>query len=368
MVTLVKPRKQPKAFPPVPSDPADFDTKGTFRHEIFWTILLLHVGALMVIITSWHEFLQVLQFNNKLSLITWMSFVGPLLGITLCFHRGETHGAFKWTKVGQIFRFIFLCLGHMALQGSLIKWAERHLPHHAFVDRRADSHSPMRFRRVNKRGVELPTVKGFFWAHVGSYFYHHTLPPRPRGDEHPDADHATILAERKEFWVGDLMADPMVRFMRLAFGALTAIRFIIPFLLLPGFQGLRMPGIVSAVFMLNITWCTNSVAHVWGAFLDDIKSEKYTGSSKNVFFVLFFCLFSGGESWHNFHHRLAACAAHGWKWWQIDYVKYLIWGFEKSHLTTNVNWSRKQRANILASVPMAHRPAVPPSEELDPSF
>src|SRR6185503_20632945 len=161
---------------------------------------------------------------------------GTTLGITLGYHRGETHAAFKWDKPHQRYaRMFFLCLGGMGVQGDPITWAERHLPHHRYTDRPADSHSPMRFTRVNRRVVVIPTSKGLGWAHMATYFYHHLLPPPPWKSTDPGAAKnrqkawAMSQDERRTFWVGHLEADPFLRMMRRWFVPLTVLRFAIPF-------------------------------------------------------------------------------------------------------------------------------------------
>ena len=36
--------------------------------------------------------------------------------------------------------------------------------------------------------------------------------------------------------------------------------------------------------------------------------------------------------------RKPRCAAHGLKWWEIDFTRYVIWTLEKLHLAWNVVW------------------------------
>ena len=167
--------------------------------------------------------------------------------------------------------------------------------------------------------------------------------------------------ERRTFWVGHLEADPFLRMMRRWFVPLTVLRFAIPFAIC-GWNGLLIAGVFTAVVMLNVTWTTNSIAHMWGAYLSDAKSRQVAGTSRNVFFWLLLWVLSCGEAWHNFHHLLDACAAHGWRWFQVDFTKYVIWLLERTGLVYDVKWLRKQRAGILARGQFARRPLAPAEE------
>jgi stearoyl-CoA desaturase (Delta-9 desaturase) len=357
--------------------PSEFDTKGSFRWSMFLLLVGMHLGALAVLATRILPWLtprivpglhRLLTGNplitlegvatNKLLILSVVCLVGPIVGVTVGFHRGETHRAFKWDKPRQIpVRVLFLTLGHMAFQGDLITWAARHKPHHTYTDTKADSHSPMRYTRTNRRGVAIPSAKGFGWAHIGTYFYGHLLPPPP----YPNRKRAwkTTQVERYEFWVGNMERVPLLRVLRRLFVPLTVVRFGIPFAV-AGWDGLLIAGLFTAVLMLNITWCTNSVAHMWGTFFDDTKSLKIAGTSRNVFAWMLLWFLSLGEAWHFLHHRLETCAAHGWKWYQFDLSKYIIGLLEILGLVYDVKWHRRQRAGILAEGHISRRPVALP--------
>ena len=279
----------PAQLPP----PSEFNTKGEFRWHIFLVIVGLHVGALAVFATRILPWLAAQiglgpaqPFSPKLLVVSLVCLAGTILGITLGYHRGETHGAFKWDKLYQLpVRLFFLVLGGMGIEGDPITWAKRHKPHHRYTDRPADSHSPMRYTRINRGGVVVPSAKGLGWSHMGTYFYDHLLPPPPWNSTDPQAARnrqkawAMSQEERHQFWVGDLEADPVLRVMRRLFVPLTVLRFAIPFALC-GWNGLLIAGLFTAVVMLNITWCTNSLAHMWGAYLADAKSRQVAGTSR----------------------------------------------------------------------------------------
>jgi stearoyl-CoA desaturase (delta-9 desaturase) len=80
------------------------------------------------------------------------------LGITVGFHRLFVHRSFKtfmWMK------FIWVVLGSMAAQGSLMQWVGRHRRHHQHSDTPEDPHTP----HHHGRGV-LGLLRGFWHAHI----------------------------------------------------------------------------------------------------------------------------------------------------------------------------------------------------------
>ena len=47
-----------------------------------------------------------------------------------------------------------------------------------------------------------------------------------------------------------------------------------------------------------------------------------------------------GEGYHNNHHAKPRCAAHGLRWWEFDFTRYVIWTLEKCGLAWNVVWPK----------------------------
>jgi stearoyl-CoA desaturase (delta-9 desaturase) len=56
------------------------------------------------------------------------------------------------------------------------------------------------------------------------------------------------------------------------------------------------------------------VAHVFGR-----RPYETEDTSRNSLFV---ALLTGGEGWHNNHHRYPSSARQGFRWWQIDTTYY----------------------------------------------
>ena len=79
--------------------------------------------------------------------------------------------------------------------------------------------------------------------------------------------------------------------------------------------------------LLHATWCVNSVAHWFG----DRPYSRDT-SARNSFLT---ALITGGEGYHNFHHRFPSDYRNAVRWYQYDPTKWFIWtmnrlGFARS--------------------------------------
>ena len=60
---------------------------------------------------------------------------------------------------------------------------------------------------------------------------------------------------------------------------------------------------------------------------------------------LFIALITGGEGWHNNHHRYPSSARQGFRWWQIDTTYY---GLRLLSFVGIVHDLRKPPARVLA--------------------
>ena len=149
------------------------------------------------------------------------------LGISLGYHRGLSHGAFRarpWAMRG-------LCLlGALALQGGPISWVGFHRAHHRFADHHGDPHA---------------ATRGFFWSHVGW-----ALHKAPNGYRRQKLRHLTAGLERDRFLAclekQHLLLNLSLFMLAVAlFGAKLAL-WAFP---------LRI------VLLWHATWLTNSIAH-----------------------------------------------------------------------------------------------------------
>jgi stearoyl-CoA desaturase (delta-9 desaturase) len=201
------------------------------------------------------------------------------LGITVGYHRLATHRAFEtkpWLKA------FLLIGGAFAMQGGPASWASLHIQHHRFSDKPGDPHTPHQ--------------KGFWFAHCGWIFHEH----RPN-------------FRRYGKW---LLKDKVIRSISKFYLGYSVIGLIIPFVLC-GWVGLLWAGFLRVFLCIHMTWCVNSVCHLWGKRDYPNTPDKSTNNP-------LVALFTFGEGWHNNHHRYMQMPYLGHRWYEIDMGKWLI--------------------------------------------
>jgi fatty-acid desaturase len=217
------------------------------------------------------------------------------IGYTMGYHRMLTHGSFQTYPA---IRYFLCLLAIWAGQDGPIAWAAIHRKHHRHADDpKHDPHSPS---------------PSFWHGYVGW-----------------TAGNEGLLRNRVFYqkWTGDLLKDPVLRFMdRFDLGLL----LLCPLFLyaLGGWNYVLWGFVIRIVAGFHIFWMLNTCSHLFGA-----RPWKIKDNSRNnpLFGVLVF-----GEGWHNNHHYAPRSAQHGFKWWQIDMTWYVIWLFEKMGLVWNV--------------------------------
>jgi len=233
----------------------------------------------------------------ELTLLASM-YILTALGITVGYHRLFTHRSFETNRVVQV---ILSILGSMAFQGSLMRWVAVHRRHHQHSDRHGDPHSP----HLHGDGF-VDTLRGWWHSHMGWMFA-----PDP-----PD-----LLR-----YVTDLRQDRVLRLMSALFPVYVAVGLLIPTVLggiltgswMGALLGLLWGGLARIFFLHHVTWCINSVCHLWGGRPYEVDDE-----SRNNFV---FGVLAMGEGWHNNHHAFQNSARHGFYWWQIDMSYWVIRG------------------------------------------
>jgi stearoyl-CoA desaturase (Delta-9 desaturase) len=257
----------------------------------------LHLGAAFALLHA---------FRSPPSAKVWALFVAmwvvPQLGITVGYHRMETHNGFKchpWVRAA------LMVSGAMAVQGEVSGWVLNHRMHHHFQDQPGlDPHSPL----------EYPGIRGLLWAHIGWLLFHFERPVQYR------------TSARME-------ADALVRWQRRWYVALVVASFAIPFAL-AGWSGLLVAGFLRVVFVLHITWSVNSVCHIWGRRAKDSAGQAYLADdSRNNVLVQILAL---GEGYHSNHHAQPAWAFHGWRRFSFDPSKWVIQLLETLRLASGV--------------------------------
>jgi stearoyl-CoA desaturase (delta-9 desaturase) len=282
----------PADGPREPQSPQKF---GLGRRLFAWVGTLVGVtlpvaGLVMAIVTSvWWGFEWV-----NVGLMVGM-YLATMTGITVGFHRLFTHRSFQTVRPIQV---VLAALGSMAFQGPMLDWVARHRRHHQHSDADGDPHSPY----PHGTGL-LGLLKGFWHAHIGWAF-------APMPDE---------LAR----YAGDLRRDRLLRVTSDLFALWALIGVLIPAGIgwaLLGWKGavtgFLWGGLVRILLAHHITWCVNSVCHLWGS-----KPYAAGDESRNNAVVGLLAL---GEGWHNNHHAFPSSARHGLRWWQIDISYYII--------------------------------------------
>jgi stearoyl-CoA desaturase (Delta-9 desaturase) len=206
------------------------------------------------------------------------------VAITAGYHRLFSHRAYK---ANRWVRLVFALLGSANFEGSVLEWCTDHRNHHLYTDTDRDPYS---------------IKKGFWHAHMGWLF---------------------VLDEKKRDYsnVDDLAADPMLAFCH-KYYVLVAIfmGFFLPMLIAglwgDWFGGLFIAGGLRIVFNQQVTFCINSVCHIFGK---KTYSEKQSACDNWVT-----ALFTYGEGFHNYHHQFPLDYRNGVRFFHYDPAKWLI--------------------------------------------
>ncbi len=272
------------------------------KWDILIGIAIIHLGACLAPWTfSWKGFWA----------FFWMQWITGLLGVTLCYHRLLTHRSFhvpKWLE------YVLTLCGMLALQGGPLKWVATHRVHHAFSDRPQDPHSPTR---------------GFWWAHMLWLFAHDEVLDDPSRKFHR--------------FVPELARDPVYRFFEETTGLWT-IALGIVFYAWGGLSALVWGVFLRTAFVYHATWLVNSASHLWG-----YQSYTTNEGSRNNWWV---ALVSYGEGWHNNHHAYPSSAAHGLRWWEVDFTYLHIRALALCKLATRIRLPQGGPAKLPAPHPV----------------
>ncbi len=252
--------------------------------NLFW-IVLVHVGALVAI--------PFYSFTNLLSVLIGVFLLAPL-AINLGYHRLIAHRAFKSPKW---FTYFVATLGAMLGGGAPVHWAASHRIHHQFSDNDGDPHD---------------SRKGFWYAHV-LHLFETTV---------EESDGSDIKK-----YASDLLADPYLVWLNTNWMWFAVS--LLPILYLMGGASLVLwGGFMRLAVMWHVMWFVNSATHMWG-----YRTYKTSDNTRNNWWV---GILAAGEGWHNNHHAFPSCAAHGRKWYEVDFTYLLIRGFEAIGVITHV--------------------------------
>lgn len=252
-------------------------------------LIFLHTASAVAI---WYLVSGHAHWATLVLTFVWYWLTG--LSITAGYHRAFSHRAYD---VGAPLRWFFLIFGAGALQTSVLQWSVDHRNHHHYSDTEGDPYS---------------VKTGFWWAHVGWILRNR------HGYDQPPLDN-----------VRDLAAMPGVRFQHKYYDALGVIvAFVIPIGLASlwgdPWGGVLVAGALRTLTLLHATWCVNSVAHWFGD-----RPYSKTTSARNSFVT---AVITGGEGYHNFHHRFPSDYRNAVRWYQYDPTKWFIWTMERCGL------------------------------------
>ena len=228
-----------------------------------------------------------------LAIFTGVTWTAVILCISLYFIRmfaltGGYHRYFahKSYRMNRFWQFVMAYLGTTAAQKGPLWWAAHHRNHHRYSDTELDIHSPRR---------------GFWWSHVGWILcdkYNETQ----TGMIRDFAKYPEIRWIDKHNWIGPWSMGIFC-------------------FLVGGWSGLLIGFFGSTVLLWHGTFTVNSLAHVFGR-----RRYKTDDTSRNSLLI---ALWTGGEGWHNNHHRYQYAARQSHRWWQIDTTYYGLYALSK---------------------------------------
>jgi len=234
--------------------------------------------------------------------------------ITIGFHRLFTHRSFQthwWIEV------LFGICGSMAIEGPPDTWVARHWQHHAHADEPADPHSPHHHKLKLPFLTWFQPVIDFLWAHF-LFFLFEEDPDTTRFAKHiRQKPHLMWVSRQFPVWVIVSLALPAV------IGGLVSMSWYGAWL------GFLWGGLVRIFFVHHATWSVNSICHMFG-----YRNYETEDESRNNLIVGWF---SGGEGFHNNHHKEPPSARHGLKWYELDYSYGIIKAMELVGLAWKVN-------------------------------
>ena len=219
-------------------------------------------------------------WQEPLLLIVGWFFAGT--GITVGYHRLFSHKSFKAIPAIE---WIYMILGSMALQNTIINWCSDHRRHHRKLDTNEDPYS---------------VKEGLLHAHIGWIVKKNNTNISGVSDLEKKS---AIKFQNKFYW-------PIALFLS----------FILPLLI--GFiynrpiGGLLWGGFLRVTLVHHFTFFINSLCHYFG------KREYDYNTSARDSWVMAFLTF--GEGFHNYHHKFQWDYRNGIKWYNFDPSKWII--------------------------------------------
>ncbi len=270
--------------------------KKSNNFKINWIVTLfliftpiIGIGGLGYILVN-----HMLHIATLIFAVVWLFVSG--IAITAGYHRLFSHCSYQAKTSVKI---AFLLLGAASFEGSVLEWCTDHRNHHRYVDTDRD---PYNIKR------------GFWFAHIGWLF--------------------TLDSTKRDYKnVEDLSADRWVKLQHKYFYLIA----IFTGLILPAsiaalwhdaLGGLIIAGVLRVALNHHLTFCINSVCHLFG------KRPYSTQQTARDNWVT--ALFTYGEGFHNFHHQFALDYRNGIRAFHFDPAKWLIFFLSYVGLANNL--------------------------------
>ncbi|KAH9407957.1 suppressor of clathrin deficiency [Tyrophagus putrescentiae] len=179
-----------------------------------------------------------------------------LIGIQAGAHRLWSHRSYQAAAGLRL----FLALCHvLAGQNDIFEWCRDHRAHHKWPETDADPHNAKR---------------GFFFSHVGWLLVR----------KHPE-----VIRRGRTLDLGDLKADPVVTFQRTHFRELVLLFWAVLPTTIPVVAFGERPlyaflvcVVLRYAYTLNMTWMTNSWAHMYGWRPYDSSQSAVESTTRHI--------------------------------------------------------------------------------------
>lgn len=255
---------------------------------MFLSVVLPIVGFITAIILMWHRGPASVGWAEIGAMLGLYALTG--YGVTIGYHRLFTHKAFETYRPIRLFIAFW---GGVAGQGALIRWCATHRRHHQAADHSGDPHSP------HVHGdTSMDLLRGMWHAHMG-WLFHKDVPNSAGSVKDLMSDPALVLIDK--------LYLPLVVFGIVLAGVIVGL---ITQTWQGFFSGMIWGGLARIALLQHVTWCINSVCHVWGT--RPFRTSDYSVNNP------IFAILALGEGWHNNHHAFPTSARQGLRWWQFD--------------------------------------------------
>ena len=231
-----------------------------------------------------------------------------IFSISAGYHRLFSHRAYKASWPVKLF---LLIAGASTAENPVLGWASDHRVHHKYEDTEKDPYN------INE---------GFFFAHMG-WIMLKTYKPSP-------------LAK-------DLLNDKLVMWQHDYYYPIMFISNLIPFLIVYAMTGALVGSfafvvLLRLVLVHHVTYFINSYCHTFGTkpYSDELTAKD----SVTISWLTF------GESYHNYHHAFQTDYRNGYRWYNIDATKWILWLWDKMGLVSDLK--RVPDEQVLESIMM----------------